>query len=391
MLRSEVAVLLTSVTAPVPVELMPPVNWLPAWLSVTAPLPARTVVSPVTKAGPLWVTAALVVVTSRLSAAAPDAPIVPRLVASVFLIVTAPVPVELIAPLSWLDALLKDTSLVPALTVAAPVTVRALPVTWAKAPLLVVTVSAPPRVALASVTSPLEMAVRLPLWPVLIDVPELIEIWLATLPGEPPPSWVPAYRLTLSERLAPPAAMEPPLAMLMSPCAASVSVADWEAASEVVMAPLTLMSPWPRLLPPLLVSTTTLEPLVSAAASEAVLRKAPSSVVPKLPVMLVLLPVPMVRSFGSSSQVPPLPPWALPLTSTRPVRTFSVCLPEVSTTPPLPPSAPPRALMRPLKSVRSLAHTTTLPPSPWRVALASMLAPLAMRVVVAFQSSPWPW
>ena len=62
--------------------------------------------------------------------------------------------------------------------------------------------------------------------------------------------------------------------------------------------------------------------------------------------------------------------------------------PEVSTWPPLPPVAPPRAVTRPLAVVTLSAlctslHSTTRPPSPARVALASMCAPAAMVTVVA--------
>ena len=93
-------------------------------------------------------------------------------------------------------------------------------------------------------------------------------------------------------------------------------------------------------------------------------------------------------SSGSSSQVPARP--ALAPASTMPLRTPRLCLPEVSTWPPAPPAGPPRALMRPSNWVTPSAHSTTRPPSPAWVALASMRAPSAMTVVSALRSVPWP-
>ena len=69
--------------------------------------------------------------------------------------------------------------------------------------------------------------------------------------------------------------------------------------------------------------------------------------------------------------------------------------PEVSTLPPLPPSGPPCALMLPLATVWLLGllmseYSTTCPPSPACVALASMVAPAAIVTLVAWRISPLP-
>jgi hypothetical protein len=74
---------------------------------------------------------------------------------------------------------------------------------------------------------------------------------------------------------------------------------------------------------------------------------------------------------GSSSHSPALPSGAD--ASTRPTA-CKLFLLEVSTRPPLPASAPPREAMEPAKFVYSSDHSTTVPPSPCCVALASMRA-----------------
>jgi hypothetical protein len=68
-------VLLTSVSAPVPVEPTGPANWLAAALRLTIAAPAATVVAPATNAAAVWLTASLLVVTLRLAAGLPLAPI----------------------------------------------------------------------------------------------------------------------------------------------------------------------------------------------------------------------------------------------------------------------------------------------------------------------------
>ncbi len=82
----------------------------------------------------------------------------------------------------------------------------------------------------------------------------------------------------------------------------------------------------------------------------------------------------MVRFKGSSSRLPALPPLpAAALASTVPANS-KLPLPDTSTWPPSPPPAPPRAAMLPWKALWPSAHTTTVPPAPTSVALASILA-----------------
>ena len=98
-------------------------------------------------------------------------------------------------------------------------------------------------------------------------------------------------------------------------------------------------------------------------------------------------------SAGSSNHWPDLP-WLAAWVSTVTCSPNCSVWPEVSTCPPLPVPAP-LASMRPPTCVTLLAfftslHNTTLPPTPWLVALASMLAPCAMATCVAWRMSPLP-
>ena len=109
-----------------------------------------------------------------------------------------------------------------------------------------------------------------------------------------------------------------------------------------------------------------------------------------LPSDVVVVPVALtVMSCGSSNQRPARKPGAAPA-STVPLPMPRRSLPEVSTAPPSPPSRPPRAWMWPLNTVLSSAHTTTWPPGPRRMALASSRAPAATRVCSAWRCGPRP-
>ena len=91
--------------------------------------------------------------------------------------------------------------------------------------------------------------------------------------------------------------------------------------------------------------------------------------------MLVAAALSMIRSKGSSSQVPPLPLAAAVLTVAPEMLRW---WPEVSTKPPSPPWAPPLAVMVPTTWV-VWAMTLTEPPLPRSVAEASRVAPLSSR------------
>src|SRR5712691_7015473 len=119
------------------------------------------------------------------------------------------------------------------------------------------------------------------------------------------------------------------------------------------------------------------------------------SVGPADPVSVMLLSAAVtVRSVGSSSQVPGFPATALASTTAL-LAMASVC-PEVSTHPPLPPLGPPLARIVPLNTVVPSDHTTTFPPLPLAVALASITAPAltvvfcALRTLASLPCAPPP-
>ncbi len=98
---------------------------------------------------------------------------------------------------------------------------------------------------------------------------------------------------------------------------------------------------------------------------------------------------PIVMFVGSRSQSSARPATA-PASTAAPSSTASVFLPEVSTKPPLPPCGPPRAVIVPPNTVALSDHTITVPPSPWRVASAVIVAPAATVASRAFATGPLP-
>ena len=108
---------------------------------------------------------------------------------------------------------------------------------------------------------------------------------------------------------------------------------------------------------------------------------------------LVAAALEMVTSYGSSNQLPDCPCGASVLMIAL-LPTWRLW-PEVSTLPPLPPSGPPCALMLPLATVWLLGllmseYSTTCPPSPACVALASMVAPAYIVTCTAWRIAPLP-
>jgi len=96
--------------------------------------------------------------------------------------------------------------------------------------------------------------------------------------------------------------------------------------------------------------------------------------------------------YGSSSHSPDVALLALVLTT---MPSTNSLWPEVSTWPPLPPSMPPFAKMLPCISVvepefETSLQSTSLPPPPFLVALASITAPWYILIVVAWRSEPEP-
>ncbi len=140
------------------------------------------------------------------------------------------------------------------------------------------------------------------------------------------------------------------------------------------MAELTVMFPvpGPAAWSPVPVDTTTCVPVFSAALSVAEVMTAGEALAVKLALKPVSLPaLLMVRSYGSSSQVPERPFGAA--VSTRAGRASSQP-PDVSMKPPSPPSGPPRTLRLPKARVALSLHRMMRPPSPVAVASAATLA-----------------
>ena len=123
------------------------------WSSVTLPLLASTFVVPETNAAPVWVTFLSVAVNCRLDAALPTplAPMAPSAVSKVFTKVTAPLPLELMAPVKALAASVALTAPVPALNDVMPVTVAVPPTVMALSVLFSVSL---PDATTASVVRP---------------------------------------------------------------------------------------------------------------------------------------------------------------------------------------------------------------------------------------------
>ena len=140
--------------------------------------------------------------------------------------------------------------------------------------------------------------------------------------------------------------------MFTSPAAFKVSVA--EVVGVQVSAEATVMLPRPDAgTPAVPVLVVVIETSVPPPASNAVLRAAASMVAEPTPEsgektfavkVAPVVPVPMVTSAGSSSQVPRVPFGALASILIPPT---SSQWPEVSISPPAPPCAPPRAAMLP--------------------------------------------
>ena len=106
----------------------------------------------------------------------------------------------------------------------------------------------------------------------------------------------------------------------------------------------------------------------------------------------VVDPVPsarIVKSFGSKSQSPALPPGER-VSTCAVFPTPSVSFPEVSTWPPGCPAPRPRAEIRPSNCVAPSAHTTTLPPAPCFRASAWIKVAASTVVVCARFTVPLP-
>ena len=164
---------------------------------------------------------------------------------------------------------------------------------------------------------------------------------------------------------------------------AAVNVSVVALPDVLLMALLTKMSPLPAVLASVVILT-----LLDTKLLESVVAPMPE-------VDSASLPAEMVKSTGSSNQLPFFPALPAADVSTRTLLPICKVAPEVSILPPLPPSAPPWALKLPCTSVRlsllcTSLHSTTLPPSPLCVALASMLAPSCMVTVVAWRRLPLP-
>ena len=95
----------------------------------------------------------------------------------------------------------------------------------------------------------------------------------------------------------------------------------------------------------------------------------------------------ITRSCGSIRMVP-AGPFAAP-TSMAPVSARPPD-PETSTVPPAPPFGPPRAMRVPAAVVCLDDITRTMPPCPWRVALADTREPGAIPVTAAVMPAAWP-
>ena len=201
---------------------------------------------------------------------------------------------------------------------------------------------------------------------------------------KPAPAYKPTFKASVP-------LLEIAATTVMSLLASKLSVP----APAAVTALLTVMLPW-IVLPPPLVCTVTVLPPVMALPKEVALTVALAALLPANSVVglatlrLALAALLMVTLVGSSSHWPPLPA-APPLTLTLPCKP-SMALPEVSTLPPwlfCPVPVPaPVALMLPSISVRPSAQTTTVPPLPCALALASIVAPLCTMVRLALRVTP---
>src|SRR3984893_18521001 len=195
-----------------------------------------------------------------------------------------------------------------------------------------------------------------------------------------------------------PLAGAPPLAVLglmTSPAVAPIAVmlalmlTLLEAVSVSVVlalhetAPFTFTSPGPAESPSVpLVWSTTLVPAFNAALTSVLRTMLPPAFEVQVPVgdcVAVVAALLTVRLYGSRSQVPAAPSGAEAFTA-MPVMARS--WPEVSILAPLPRPAP-TALSRPLTLVAPSDQTTTVPPSPARVASALSVAPGATSIASA--------
>ena len=324
-----------------PVELTAPASWFVAELSVTAPLPAATVVAPATNAGPVWLTASLLVLTLRLAAALPAAPMAPSWVATPLTRVTAPVPDELIAPLSWFVAVLRVTVPVPAMIVVRPAIVS-VPADCSTGALTVLNSSCP-----AVTPAPKAM----PAVPSVRRVTGAVPLFrAAAMESTPAASAAPEAGSTARSEIAPLAVVIVELTRMLRPAWAVRPAACVDRLTGL----LKVMSSR--------ACRITVVPAASSVAGAIVCVEA--GLIPNVATSVVAARPEEATTMlsGSSSQVPGVPAAADAVT--WPTEIVSPCLPEVSTDPPSPPSAPPRAVMLPLKVVEPSAQTTTLPPSP---------------------------
>ena len=168
-----VAVVLTIVTSPVPVELTAPVNWLPALFSVTVPAPAATVVVPATVAAPPCDTVPPLVVTDKL----PPTVRAPRVIASWAIAVKLPPVPVLTVPALVSIVLALVAGVVRVLSMpACKTTCSVLPV-----PALMAGITVPPLTQVAKVMLPCACKVRVAVPPAT----EVVVSYTVILPGLP--------------------------------------------------------------------------------------------------------------------------------------------------------------------------------------------------------------